>query len=325
MGDLPLSQFEARIKFDSDADLSQWSGNTLRSGFGAHLRSLVCVGRAETGGQEANGCEDCPLRGPCVYDYFYNSSPSNGAKVLRKQSDIPRPFVFDPPTPRWHSAGSTAAFKFTLFGRGIEYLPYFLLALRTLGESGMSKGYRQGFGRFHLEAVDSIGYGTSNNIFSGDTVFNRAITLSYQEMLKGSAEHRGDLIMRFLTPAQIKEDDRFTAAPSFRGLMSRLLFRANALAEFYGSGMLYDNEEVLALLGVCRSISIVRANTEEIRAERYFHKQRMKKQHLPPLFAGEITYQGEFPRDIMALLELGRLIHVGKMATFGNGMYEVEV
>ena len=51
----------------------------------------------------------------------------------------------------------------------------------------------------------------------------------------------------------------------------------------------------------------------------------MKKQHLPPFFAGEITYQGEFPQEIMALLELGRLIHVGKMATFGNGMYEIVV
>jgi len=128
MGDLSLSQFEARIKFNSDADLSRWSGNTLRSGVGAHLRSLVCA-----------------------------------------------------------------------------QLP---------------------------------------------------------------------------------------------GLMSRLLFRANALAEFYGSGiMLYDNEQVLALLGSCRSISIVRANTEEIRAERYFHKQSMKKQHLPLFFAGEITYLGSFSRD----------------------------
>jgi CRISPR/Cas system endoribonuclease Cas6 (RAMP superfamily) len=107
--------------------------------------------------------------------------------------------------------------------------------------------------------------------------------------------------------------------------MSRLIFRSNDLDEFYVSGMLYDNGEVLAMLGACRSISIVRAKTEEIRAERYFHKQMMKKQQLPPFFAGEITYQGEFPREIMALLELGRLIHVGKMATFGNGMYEVEV
>jgi hypothetical protein len=140
MGDLSLSWFEARIKFNSDADLSRWSGNTLRGGFGAHLRSLVCAQRAGPGGQEARGCEDCPLRTVCVYDFFYNSSPPEGVLVLRKQSDIPRPFVFDPPISGRHSAGSANDFRFTLFGRGVEYLPYFLLALRNLGESGMSKG-----------------------------------------------------------------------------------------------------------------------------------------------------------------------------------------
>ncbi len=325
MGDLSLSQFEARIKFDSDADLSRWSGNTLRSGFGAHLRSLVCTQRPGACGLEAGVCEVCPLQKVCVYDYFYNSSPAEGAKVLRKQSDIPRPFVFDPPFPGRHCAGTDASFCFTLFGKGVEYLPYFLLALRNLGESGMSRGYRLGYGRFSLQAVDSIGYGIRSNIFSGDTVYNRAIPLSFEEMLKGSAEHRGDLTIRFLTPAQIKEDDRFTATPTFRGLVSRLLFRANALAEFYGSGMLYDNERTLALLGECRAVTTLGANTQEIRAERYFHKQKIKKQQLPPFFKGEIKYHGDFSREIMALLELGRLIHVGKMATFGNGLYEIEV
>jgi hypothetical protein len=325
MGDLSLSQFEARIKFDSDADLSRWSGNTLRSGFGAHLRSLVCIHGAADRANDTAACDSCPLQKVCIYDYFYNSRPPEDGKVLRKQSDIPRPFVFDPPIAGRHSAGTAADFRFTLIGKGVEHLPYFLLAIRNLGESGMSRGYRLGYGKFSVESVDSIGFGTRNNIFTGDMVYNRAIPMSYQEMLQASAEHRGDLTVRFLTPAQIKEGDRFTAAPSFRGLISRLLFRANALAEFYGSGMLYDNEQVLAILGTCRQVSIARANTEEIRTKRYFHRQKMKKQNLPPFFVGEIIYRGEFPREVMALLELGRLIHVGKMATFGNGMYEVEI
>ena len=330
MGDLTLSQFEARIKFESDADLSHWSGNTLRSGFGAHLKALVCAtggGRTNSGRSThtTEGCISCPLRTACVYDYFFNSSPAPGATVLRKQSDIPRPFAFDPPAPGSHSAGSEAAFNFTLIGRGVEYLPYFLLALRNLGESGMSRGYRLGYGRFALQSVDSIGYGVRNNIFSGDTVYNRAVAISFQEMRQASAEHRGDLLLRFLTPAQIKEDDRFTATPTFRGLMSRLLFRANALAEFFGTGMLYDQERSLALLGECREVATVAASTREVRAHRYFHKQKIKKQQLPPFFVGEIKYHGDFSRDVMALLELGRLIHVGKMATFGNGLYEIEV
>ncbi|MCX8207945.1 MAG: CRISPR system precrRNA processing endoribonuclease RAMP protein Cas6 [Methanothrix sp.] len=323
MGDIALSRFEARIRFESEADLSRWPGDVLRSGFGARLRALVCAARP--GPSAPSDCSVCQLAGVCVYDFFYNSHPPADARVLRAQRDIPRPFVFDPPLPGRYSAGSTARFGFTLIGRGIDHMPYFLVALKNLGESGMSRGYRRGYGRFTMESVDSIGYGERDNIFSGGMVFNRSIRLSYQEMLRGSTDHIGDITIRFLTPVQIKENDQFTAIPSFRGLISRLLFRANALAEFYGSGMLYDNESVLALLGECRSVTVTGARIQDMRAKRYFHRQRIKMHTLPPFFRGEITYTGEFSRDVMALLELGRIIHVGKMATFGNGLYEVVV
>lgn len=323
MGDIVLSHFDVKVSFESDADLDRWPGDVLRSGFGARLRALVCAARP--GPAAPRDCTDCQLAGVCVYDFFYNSRPPDDARVLRKQRDIPRPFVFDPPLPGRYSAGSTARFGFTLLGRGIDHMPYFLVALRNLGESGMSRGYRKGCGRFTMESVDSVGYGTRVNIFSGGRVFNRAIRLSYQDMLRGSTDHSGDLTIRFLTPVQIKENEQFTAIPTFRGLISRLLFRANALAEFYGSGMLYDSESVLSILGECRSVTVTGARIQDMRAKRYFHRQRIKMHTLPPFFKGEITYTGEFSRDIMALLELGRFIHVGKMATFGNGLYEVVV
>jgi len=41
----------------------------------------------------------------------------------------------------------------------------------------------------------------------------------------------------------------------------------------------------------------------------------MKKLSIPPFFVGEITYRGEFSREVMALLELGRLIHVETRAS----------
>lgn len=41
--------------------------------------------------------------------------------------------------------------------------------------------------------------------------------------------------------------------------MGRLISRANTLAEFYGSGMLYDNQETLTILGKCRQVALKRA------------------------------------------------------------------
>ncbi len=183
-GDLEFSKFEARVRFTSPAHLPFWSGNALRSGFGARLKGLVCLAGGmglQKGLQDE--CPSCPHREMCVYDYFYNARPPSGAKVLRRQSDPPRPFAFEPPQSGRYEPGAEAVFGFTLFGRAIQYLPYFLITLRNLGESGLGSGYREGQGRFILESVDSLGYGARSNIFAGDTVFNRSILLSYQEII----------------------------------------------------------------------------------------------------------------------------------------------
>ena len=286
---------------------------------------MVCTSPARGLQPDQDGCLNCPQKDMCPYEFFYNSRLPEGAKVLRKQSDIPRPFTIEPPRPGTYSAGQSGSFGFTLIGRGISYLPYFLLAMRNLGETGMSLDFRKGLGRYLLESVDSVGYGARSEIFSGDTVYNRSIVLKYSDMLKASREHSGNIAIFFTTPAQIKENGMFTAAPSFRGLMGRLISRANALAEFFGSGMLYDHQKVLSILGECRQVSIARARTEEIYAKRHFYNQGPGKKPLAPFFRGEISYSGDFSQDIMALLELGRLIHVGKMVTFGNGRYDLVI
>jgi len=231
-----------------------------------------------------------------------------------------------PPIPGDYSADAEAGFELSLFGQAQEHLPYFLLALKALGESGLGSGYRTGLGRFELRSVDCIGYGTRSAVLSGNTVFSKQFpTISYQEILSASQEHFGEVTLIFKTPAQIKEDGVFTAAPSFRALISRLLSRANSLAELYGSGALCSNDEALSLLGQSRLVAISNASTRSILTERYFHRQKNEIKPVAPFFIGKITYSGEFSKEVMALLEMGRHIHVGKMATFGNGAYEVKV
>jgi hypothetical protein len=162
-------------------------------------------------------------------------------------------------------------------------------------------------------------------VFREGMIYSKNIVMRYSEILEAASDYAGQLTIRFITPAQIKENDQFSSAPSFRGLISSLLSRANSLAEQYGSGQLYSTDEAIRLLGKCRFVVISSASTSEIRAERYFRKQNYEKRPIAPFFVGELTYRGEFSRDIMALLELGRIAHVGKMATFGNGEYEIIV
>ena len=321
-GDLRLCNLEAKIKFTTHAKLPFWSGNSLRSGLGARLRDIACINR----GLQVD-CDSCPHRSLCIYNSIYNARVLPGKQNLRRTADPPRPFALMPPIPGDYSAGAEAGFELSLFGQAQEHLPYFLLALKSLGESGLGSGYRMGLGRFELGSVDSVGYGTRSTVLSGNTVFfkQQFPTISYQEILSASQEHFGEVSLIFKTPAQIKENGVFTAAPSFRALISRLLSRANSLAELYGSGALCSNDEALSILGQSRLVAISCASTSSILAERYFHRQKNEIKPVAPFFIGKITYSGEFSREVMALLEMGRHIHVGKMATFGNGAYEVKV
>ncbi len=324
MKGLDLHRFEARVRFTTEAELPLWSGNSLRSGFGLRLREMVCANPAAKGGDAPlDDCAGCCNRERCVYDHIYNSRPPEGASVLKKQSEIPRPFVLDPPAFGRYGPGQGAALGFTLFGKNVELLPYFILALRNLGEGGLGKGYRLGRGKYEIELIDSVGLDDRECIYSGGVVFNRARSISYDEILRRAEGFRGQVTLRFITPSQIKENDRFTTEPSFRGLVSRLLFRANALAEFHGTGMLYDNQESLRILGYCREVEMARSKTSPVYQERYFRDQG-KKAKLPPFFVGEIAYSGEFSAEVVALLRLGEVIHMGKMATFGNGRYQLE-
>jgi CRISPR-associated endoribonuclease Cas6 len=130
-------------------------GNTLRGAFGMAFRKLVCV-------PQCKGSRQCPLAGQCPYQYIFEPGPPADANRLSKNQDIPRPFVFRPPTMMnrksenicEHSStqaggfdlderatylpGEPLEFALILLGRAVDYLPYFVLAFREIA--------RQGFG-----------------------------------------------------------------------------------------------------------------------------------------------------------------------------------
>ena len=101
---------------------------------------------------------------------------------LRTYGDVPRPFVIDPLDTRGeYRQGESFAFRLILIGRAIDYLPYFLVSFRELGEIGMGKGR----GRFQLTQVLTEG---GESIYDGDTqmVHNRNNTLCFDEDSGGS-------------------------------------------------------------------------------------------------------------------------------------------
>jgi hypothetical protein len=59
--------------------------------------------------------------------------------------------------------------------------------------------------------------------------------------------------------------------------------------------------------------------------ELHFQLRKWEKRPPAPFFTCKINLLGQALADVMALLELVRMIPVGMMAAFGNEGYEMEV
>ncbi len=285
-----------------------YAGSTLRGGFGHAFRKMVCT-------QGPIDCKDCTLKAVCPYPYIFETAPFEGAQQLRTYGDVPRPFVIDPLSTRGeYRRGQSFAFNLTLVGRAIDYLPYFLVSFRELGEIGIGKGR----GRFQLTHVLTDG---GEPVYDGDTqmVHNRNNTLSFDEIRGETTSLPTDtLTVRLLTPTRITHKGQITDKLPFHLFWRRLIGRISALAYFHCGESL--NLDFKGLIAQAETVETVESSLRWKDWTRYSSRQHQKMQ-LGGL-VGSVTYAGDLGM-FLPWIALGKFLHVGKNATFGLGKYRV--
>ncbi len=308
-----LAQYGITLTAREPIFMPRYSGSTLRGGFGHAFRKLVCtMGKRE--------CHDCTLNAVCPYAYIFETAPPEGATQLRAYSSVPRPFVIDPlGTHGNYRPGKSLEFLLTLMGRAIDYLPYFLVSFRELGNMGIGRGR----GRFQLtEVVAESGADRGQSVYSWETelVTNYDSAVTYQDTQQEGAGWPTDHItMCFLTPTRITYDGRLTDELPFHVLIQRLMGRISALSYFHcGESLQMDFKEFITQ---ATQIETVQSDLRWYDWTRYSQRQnsRMKLGGL----LGNITYAGKL-EAFLPFIALGQYIHVGKNATFGLGKYRVE-
>jgi CRISPR/Cas system endoribonuclease Cas6 (RAMP superfamily) len=312
----PLAHYRFHLRPEEPLAMPPFNkGATIRGEFGTAFRRLVCI-------DLALDCVRCELRYTCPYTKVFKPFVPPEAERLSKNQDIPRPFVVKPPLERKTSyqVGEPLIFDFVVVGEAMDYLPYFIVAFRELGQGGFGLN-RARCTLSSLEALDANGAVTA--VYNG----NEGVVRPPQEQLTWqSLTSRtsifGDvqaLTVRFLTPTMLKADGEIVAVPQFAALVKRLRDRINALSYFY-CGQLLDldfraldqrAEEVKAV--VVKSLWIDRSR----------RTRRGEQQNLSG-FVGEVTYYGDL-EPFLSLLLLGEYLHVGKNAPFGNGWYRLQV
>ena len=304
-----LARYRVILTARSTIVMPPYAGSTLRGGFGHAFRKMVCT-------QGPIDCRDCTLKAVCPYPYIFETAPFDGAQQLRTYGDVPRPFVIDPLDTRGeYRRGESFAFRLTLIGRAIDYLPYFLVSFRELGEIGIGKGR----GRFQLTQVLTDG---EESIYDGNTqmVHNCNNALSFDDIQQEAASLPTDqLTVHLLTPTRITHEGQITDKLPFHLFWRRLIGRISALGYFHcGESLDLDFK---GLIAQAETVQTVQTGLRWHDWTRYSSRQNQKMQ-LGGL-VGSVDYAGDLGA-FLPFVALGAFLHVGKNATFGLGKYQLD-
>lgn len=316
--DFHLARYRVTICAGKEGlSLPPYKGTAFRGAFGQVFRRIVCSTREKD-------CLACLLREQCPYAYIFETAPPQGAKALSKYESIPRPFVFEFPreiedrNEIGDRNGEKLSFYLVLVGQARQYLPYFIIVLREMGETGIGRGRRP----FNLADIEAVGLTKECSIYSPATNLVRSVDLSYSgaELLKNSSTDICRVRLHFETPIWLKDKGKLAVSPQFHIFFRQAMRRISALYYFHHGKALQADYAGLAE----RAQKIILAENKTFWQdwERYSHRQQQRIR-IGGL-AGSATYEGGLD-EFLPWLKLGEHIHVGKNAVFGLGKYRVEV
>lgn len=208
---LRVARYQVRFQALTPLRLPAWKGSALRGAFGHIFRRLACAG--------GRLCPPCQVPDRCPYHYIFETAPPPEAGALRKLTDIPRPFLLEPPEDltQTYDSGASLVVGLVLIGHAIAFLPHFIVTFRELGAQGL--GFRRGrLGGLEVAALD--GSGPPVPVYSEDDHLVRAhdcaVTLdAIRERSRGMSPRQ--LTLRFCTPTTLRREGRLVDRPEMGG------------------------------------------------------------------------------------------------------------
>jgi hypothetical protein len=310
--DIRTAHYRLALKVREELHVPRYMGSTLRGGFGHTFKRITCLQRTR------ETCEGCLLKHTCPYAYVFDPAPPPDAEALSTHSDVPLAFVLEPPleTRKPYVPGDRLEFGLTLVGRAIDYLPYFILVFRELGERGLGRDRA----RYTLQAVTALHPvdGRQAVVYRAEDelVRDQNLAASWTDLTARAGQLPTDrLTVEFLTPTRLKHDDRYHERPDFHVLVRALLRRTSSLAYFHG-GQRWETD-YRGWIERAEAVRTVAAHTHWVEWERYSTRQKQRTSIGGTV--GRMAYEGDLA-PFRPLLALGEWIHVGKACVFGNGM-----
>jgi len=233
------------------------------------------------------------------------------------------------PAPQRVADGEPFAFGLTLFGDGLQFFPYVVLAAAEMGRVGVGQGRRDGYGRFALSAIWAFDplTGRREQLLAASETLVRVpqvlVTWSavapVAEQMAARLSHGGDLALHFLTPLRLVEDRQLFEVPDFGVFFQRLLLRIDDLGRQYAGEERRDREEVRALQQLADQVRLVKSDARWLDLWSWSGR----KQGKTPLggLVGAAVYRAKEWGPLLPWLIWGQAVQAGKSTVKGNGVY----
>jgi hypothetical protein len=315
LGPLSWGRYRFILEATTPLSLSGFAGATLRGGFGHRFKEAVCV-------WPPGDCGRCLLQSVCAYPYVFETAPPPNTERLRGLTDVPRPFVLEPPEGGRLRLrpGERFAVALVLIGKGVEYLPYFLFTFQKLGDAGLGRAA----GRFRIAEVEAEQPTGAEVLYRGSEGSLRMPRFRWTgEQLSLPQSVPFGLRLQFLTPTRIRSDGAVQSELTFADLIRAVLRRLSSLCVFHCGGELpVDFRGLIELAGRVQ----VRQSELCWHQQRRFSGRQSQWISMSGLL-GTVCFEADDPAVLapfLPLLAAGEWLHVGKGSVMGLGKYRVE-
>lgn len=245
--------------------------------------------------------------------------------------EVRRAYSVVPPLPPVDlvQTGESFSFVLTLYGQGLQFLPYFVLAMPEVGRAGLGPGR----GKFELESIWAINpllgeripvlLPGENLVHVPDSPFTWE---NVQDALPGwasalAADPR--LQVHFLTPTRLIYDESLVKTPDFGVFFRRLLERIDQLGRQHAGGQSRPPEEVQELYTLADRVRLVESDVAWVD---YFGGSKRSHRRTPLSgFLGTAAYRAEDWEPLLPWLLFGQGTQVGKHVVRGNGVFVLDM
>ena len=310
--DLPILSASIKARVTREIRWNSFPGSVVHGVIGYRLKDVSCV-------VAHRNCMKCYLAQTCPYASIYESPLPPDAERMRLYPQTPHPlriavYPWDRPV---LNAGDDFEVNIVLFGKATAFLLLVLLAVES--------GFQEGIGRKHggergkaeiLSIKDRIADTERSwgNLRDKYVSFISSVPVGTL-MRRGIA---GQTTIHVKTPLKIITGGKVNFNPGVRDLTSTLLRRLGNLSYFYsGKELSLDYNTILA-----RAESVP-SNNHFRRARAVRYSARQSKTIGMGGVIGEMKIE-DCPEGILALLEIGEHIGIGKGTTMGLGDYSVK-